>query len=209
MATLTIFDKAESIRWSHSLSLVQTKSDGGIRKAQRRGPYLYNFTVLPSLMYDNSDEYYAISSEVSNSFGYGVSAVITQLPISQVYNRGTWAGSPLVDGASQVGSSVNLKGFTINTNNIVRGDDWVQFAGDTKVYQVLENASSDGSGKLTLKLNTPLIATAADAAVVTHGNSVQFKLALINPGSVDPIKRPYSSTANFASWGRFIFEEVL
>lgn len=89
---------------------------------------------------------------------------------------GSWAGTPLVDGAAQTGYTINLKGFTPSAANVAKAGDFVKFAGDAKVYRVAADASADGAGKAAVTLVQALLASPADSAAVTS-SSVPFTMA--------------------------------
>ncbi len=90
---------------------------------------------------------------------------------------GSWSGAPVVDGASQEGNSVNLRGFTASQVGVVKALDLVQFAGHAKVYVATADSSSDGSGDAVLSIQPALMASPADGAAVTH-TPVVFTMAL-------------------------------
>lgn len=91
--------------------------------------------------------------------------------------QGTWPGAPKVNGASQVGRSIAVKGFTASQTGVAKADDFLQFAGDPKVYSIVADANSDGSGNATLSIEPALMISPADSAVITFGPSVLFTLA--------------------------------
>lgn len=96
------------------------------------------------------------------------------------YLQGTGNGTPLVDGGSQTGTTINLKGFD-PSETVLRAGDFLQFAGHTKVYMSKSNVISDGTGLAAVLLNTPLVESpAADAAVSLHtpGSPLGFNVAL-------------------------------
>lgn len=68
--------------------------------------------------------------------------------------RGVGTGTPLVDGASQTGTSIDTKGWTVSTTNILkRGDVFSLGSGDNaRFYMVTSNADSDSSGDSTLSI---------------------------------------------------------
>ncbi|OXE36903.1 MAG: hypothetical protein CGW95_04780 [Phenylobacterium zucineum] len=91
--------------------------------------------------------------------------------------RGSWAGNPLVNGASQTGRTISLKGFTSVTSGIAKAGDLIKFAGHSKVYMVTADAASDVSGNVTLNIEPALLVSPANnEAIVT--NSVPFTVAL-------------------------------
>ena len=209
-----IFDNANSITLGHKLSLVQTSSHSGKRSAQRRGPYLYTFEVAPNDMTTSSDSYHNINSEL-RTISYGVNTSLISLPSSYTSSRGSWVGTPLVKSASQTGSSITLDGFTISKSYVIKDGDFIQFNGDTKVYQVVGDYDSDVNGNAVahgtttqgVSLNTPLVRSPADNAAVTDGSSVLFKVALTEYS--DASISPRNATDNLASWSSFKFEEVI
>ena len=294
----TIIDAGENLMLERQASVAQTKTQGGRRLAQKRGPTLYNLEVEVPAQRMNSDVYYGIENEVI-TLEYGAndfeSANITgKIGGSFTTPRGSWSGTPVanspiadtgttlfsnfpfntdklqfglgvtataflsavgiisggtapagfnlrsgVGGTPQdfggrtftqagniitisgsidqtlssagnlfwnirsQGTSIAIDGATANVNNWARAFDYVQFAGSTKVYQVSEDANSDSSGNVTLKLNSPLVVSPGDNTAVTFGNDVSFNFAMMD--------RPATSyqPGNIVMYGTFKFEEVI
>jgi hypothetical protein len=90
---------------------------------------------------------------------------------------GSWAGAPKVNGASQLGRSILCKGFTPSQTGVAKADDFVQFASDLKVYVVVADANSDGSGNATLSIEPALMQSPADNSSLVFGTSILFTLA--------------------------------
>lgn len=86
--------------------------------------------------------------------------------------QGTWAGAPVVNGASQTGRLVNVRGLTASQSSAAKAGDLVTFAGQTKVYMVTVDAASDGTGLAALTIEPALQASPLDSAVVTSSNVV-------------------------------------
>lgn len=112
--------------------------------------------------------------------------------------RGSWAGgAPQVNGASQTGSSIALKGFTAGQTGVVKAGDLLKFS-DTKVYMATADANSDGSGHATVSIKPKLIVSPADGEAVVY-TSVPFTMCL----SADQVDLPatvpsfYSMSLNF------------
>ena len=87
---------------------------------------------------------------------------------------GTWAGTPVVDGAGQSGRSVNLRGFTAGAT--VKAGDFVKFFGHDKVYMATADAMAGGPGTIALAIEPALLAAPADGAAVT-ADGVAFTCA--------------------------------
>ena len=91
--------------------------------------------------------------------------------------QGSWAGTPVVAGASQTGAAVNLSGFTASQTGIVKAGDLLQFAGHTKVYMATADASSSGTGTATVSIRPALMQGPANGEAVASSN-VAFTVAL-------------------------------
>jgi hypothetical protein len=90
--------------------------------------------------------------------------------------RGAAAGTPLVDLGSQVGTTLNTKGWTASTTFKI--GDVFTLAGHNKVYMLTQNATADGSGDMTLTFQPPLMESPANNEALTKTNvafTVQLK----------------------------------
>ena len=202
-----IIDAGENLMLERQASVAQTKTQGGRRVAQKRGPTLYNLEVEVPAQRLNSDKYYDIENEVI-TLQYGAndfeSANITgKIGGSFTTPRGIWTGTPLVKLGSQSGNSINIDGATVSITNWARAFDYVQFAGSTKVYQVTEDVNSDSSGNVTLKLNSPLVVSPGNNSVVTFGDNVSFNFAMMDRPSTN------YQPGKIVTYGTFKFEEVI
>lgn len=81
--------------------------------------------------------------------------------------RGVATGSPVVDGAGQTGNSLNTTGWTAGQTGIMKAGDVFTIAGDTKVYMVISDANSDGSGNATLSIEPTLLESPSNSSVIT------------------------------------------
>lgn len=95
----------------------------------------------------------------------------------QTAPQGSWAGSPVVNGASQTGSTVALSGFTASQTNVVKAGDLLKFAGHTKVYMATADASSNASGQASVAIMPALVTSPANGEAVVSSN-VPFTVAL-------------------------------
>lgn len=92
--------------------------------------------------------------------------------------RGTWAGTPLVNGAHAAGvSSIAMDGFT-GAATVKRGDRFqVGTGSSTRYHMVTQDAVASGSA-LTLEIWPPLRAALADNTALTTSNpQCRFRLA--------------------------------
>jgi len=96
------------------------------------------------------------------------------LPGSGKAPLGAGGGTPLVAGASQTGESLNTDGWSASVTNVVRAGDVLKIAGLTPLFRVVEDASSNGLGAATIKINPPIPAgsSPADNAAITRTGCV-------------------------------------
>jgi hypothetical protein len=93
---------------------------------------------------------------------------------------GTLGGTPLVDGASQTGGTINLKGWTFTITNVLRAGDILTFAGVYAVnpvtklstgrlqqFVVTAAANSSGAGLTPAVAISPSIITSGSTQTVT------------------------------------------
>jgi hypothetical protein len=81
-----------------------------------------------------------------------------------VVPRGKALGNPLVNGASQTGSSLVIDGCTPNTTFLKAGD---YFTVNTEYKRLTQDAIADGSGNATLTFKPALRNSPLDNAVIT------------------------------------------
>lgn len=90
--------------------------------------------------------------------------------------RGTATGSPLVNGASQTGQSLITDGWTNSVTNILKAGDYISIG--QRMYMVLNNVNSNGSGQATLDIWPALRESPGDNDVITTANcKCLFRLA--------------------------------
>lgn len=93
--------------------------------------------------------------------------------------QGVATGTPLVNGGSQTGNSLVTDGWTHSVTGILKANDYIQLgSGSTaRMYMVLDDVNSDGSGNATLTIWPSLRSTPLDNAAIVVSNCVtQFRL---------------------------------
>ena len=76
-------------------------------------------------------------------------------------------GTPVVDGAGQSGTSLDVRGFT--PGYFAKEDYWltiIDASGNGYLHQVAETVGADGTGSATLSIEPPLRAPFADGATI-------------------------------------------
>jgi hypothetical protein len=94
--------------------------------------------------------------------------------------RGIGTGTPLVKGASQTGSSLITDGWTASQTGILKAGDYFQLGtgSSSKLYKVLADANSDGSGDATFDIFPSInTAVADDLAITVSSAKGLFRLA--------------------------------
>ena len=90
------------------------------------------------------------------------------------------AGTPVVNGASQTGNELAIDGLPTSATGYLLAGDYIQLgSGSTaRLYKVLEDVDTNGSGEATLNLWPDLRSSPADGATVTvSGAKGLFRLA--------------------------------
>lgn len=87
--------------------------------------------------------------------------------------RGVGTGTPLVNGASQTGGDLITDGWTPDTTGILKAGDWIQLGSGsiTRLYKVLDDVDSDGSGNATISIFPNLRSSPDDDAAITVSNT--------------------------------------
>ena len=115
--------------------------------------------------------------------------------------RGTGGGTPLIDGASQTGSSVTIDGATASVTNWLRAGDYLSF--NNQLFMTTADCNSDGSGDVTVTLSPPIRSAPADDAAVDIDAPVSGVFMLATDPSWS--KRPGA----FSSFQMTCIEDVL
>jgi hypothetical protein len=93
---------------------------------------------------------------------------------------GVATGTISVNGAVSAGvTSVAINGMANSTNGVFKAGDFFRFTGQTKVYMVVADVDSNGSGEGTLTFEPPLRGNISDDTVIIYGN-VDFTVGLTN-----------------------------
>lgn len=94
--------------------------------------------------------------------------------------RGSFAGTPVFDGAGQTGGTIDLDGFTPSTVGVIKAGDWFSYGtgSATRLHKFLDDADSDSSGQVTVNIAPNLRNSPADGtAIVTSSPKGLFRLA--------------------------------
>tara|TARA_Y100000114_G_scaffold100147_1_gene93322 strand:- start:581 stop:1210 length:630 start_codon:yes stop_codon:yes gene_type:complete len=92
----------------------------------------------------------------------------------------TAAGTPVVNGASQTGGTLNIDGLPASATGYLKAGDYIQLgsAATSQLYKVLADADSNSSGEASLDIYPNLRSSPADGATVVVSNAKGlFRLA--------------------------------
>ena len=86
----------------------------------------------------------------------------------------TAPGTPLVMGASQTGDQLVMDGAPNNATNYFKRGDWIQLGSSSsaRLYRIKEDASSNGSGEITLEIWPDLRSSPGNNDVITVASTV-------------------------------------
>lgn len=105
---------------------------------------------------------------------------------------GAGGGTPLVNGASQTGSSLVTDGWP-NSTTVLRAGDIIRVGGLPFVVMVTADALTNGSGQVTLSIVPPIPAgssPANDAAIVVNATDGDVKFACVLDRYDPPVMGP-------------------
>ncbi len=92
----------------------------------------------------------------------------------------TTAGTPLVMGGSQTGQDLTIDGLPVSVTGYLLAGDYIQLGsnGTSKLYTVITQVNTNGSGVATLTLWPSITTAPADNAAITLTNTKSnFRLA--------------------------------
>lgn len=102
----------------------------------------------------------------------------TYTPATMENTRGSAATVISVNGAHSAGdTTIDVDGMGNNLNGVLKAGDFIRFTGQTKVYMVVEDLNSNGSGAGTITIEPPLRSSLSDNTVLIY-NNVDFTVGL-------------------------------
>lgn len=78
---------------------------------------------------------------------------------------GAASGTPLVNGASQTGTTLITDGWALGVTNILKAGDYIQLA-NNELKMVVADVDSNGSGQATLTIEPPIRTSPADNSAI-------------------------------------------
>ncbi len=114
--------------------------------------------------------------------------------------QGSWGGSPVVDGNSQAGDELNIRGLPVSQTGVAKAGDFISLGtGEaTRLHKVVSDADSDASGNMTVTVVPRLRASPIDGDIVTYNNAMGlFRLTGKSTSYSNSVEGLYSMTFEF------------
>jgi hypothetical protein len=141
---------------------------------QHQGSRWEASVTLPPMKRASAEEWIAFL--ISLNGAYGTFLLGDPMGATARGSASTAAGTPLVNGGSQTGSTLNIDGAPNNATGYLKAGDYIQVG--TNLYKVLADANSNGSGQVSLDIWPSLRSSPADnAAVVVASAKGLFRLS--------------------------------
>ncbi len=107
-------------------------------------------------------------AEINSIWGQGTLFDIVYQPTKLAL--GSAGGTPLVDGASQSGLVLNMRGGTTTTTDYLRKGDLLKIAGIIPVYDVQADVDTDGAGDASISIYPAIVLSPADGAALNFSD---------------------------------------
>lgn len=147
----------------------------GKRSIKQFAAQYFSFSVqMPPMKQTDFQQYYAFLVKQKGSF----EDFTFEYPLD---NLGADKGETdiLANGVQAIGdSTIAMDGFSVSTDDVLKGGDLIKFSGHNKVYMVTGDANSNASGQATVSIEPPLQAALADNEAVTV-NKPSLTVALV------------------------------
>ena len=125
----------------------------GKRSVKQFAAQYFSFSVqMPPLKQTDFQQYYAFLVKQKGSF----EDFTFEYPLE---NLGADKGETdiLANGVHAIGdSTIAMDGFSLSTDDVLKGGDLIKFSGHNKVYMVTGDANSNVSGQATVSIEPPL-----------------------------------------------------
>lgn len=128
---------------------------------------------LSTLTRENCAAYRAFVTALKGKMGTFTFNLIGEAPY------GSYAGTPLLDGGSQTGSSIDIKGFTADATGVIKAGDYFSLGSGSskKLFTFLADADADSSGGVTVEIAPEIkIAFSDEEAINTSTPGAVFRL---------------------------------
>ena len=162
-----------SITWRRQASVSRTESIFSYKSkvVDWQGKRLVADIALPSMTVEQARAWVGFFAALNGSFGTFLLG-----PTLDKAQSGVASGTPLVNGASQTGTTLLTDGWDNDTTDILKAGDWIKIG--SYIYQVVQDADSGATtGPATLEIWPNLRESPADdAPILLTGIETQFRI---------------------------------
>ena len=156
-------------------SLISVGQSGALQtrsEAAQGRIWTESWSALPA----GNEDVQELLTTIENLFNTGATCTLTHylLPGSGMSANGGGGGTPLVDGASQSGTSLVTDGWTAAAANRMKAGDCFTVAGLTVLFRAVSDVASDSSGDATITIEPPIVAGSSP------GNNAALTIASAN-----------------------------
>jgi hypothetical protein len=171
--TFPTLQKPADIKISSFTPTLVSQTHSLKRQVRRRGGHRWSITInYPPLLRSEFAAIYAFCVAQRGQFGsfiYVPPLVSTRQVIT--------GGNGVVNGAHSAGDNTIVTDGWDASETCLKAGDFLKFDGHDKVYMIVEDLTSDGSGNATMTIEPPLMADLADDEDIVVDN-VPFTVAL-------------------------------
>jgi len=97
-------------------------------------------------------------------------------------NKGAGGGSPVVDGGSQTGTSLDIRGGPTSTTGFMKAGDFFRFLStNMELKQCVADVDTDGSGDATINFVPAIRNSPSDGTAIDDQGSISGDYILITP----------------------------
>ena len=162
--------KPDSVSWGLAANLMSFESDlsGTVQRVALPGARYYGTLTFSNRMGREAKLLEAFIQRINATAG------IFLMAPPALNNLGSMGGAGRVAGANQTGLTLNTNQWQANQQLLFAAGDYIEVGG--RVYMVVEDAASNGSGQATLQLNRPLLNSPANNSTVIKTPKVKMMM---------------------------------
>lgn len=161
--------KVRSITWEAKTKVAMTESPftGVQQVVEHAGQWFEAQITLPPLERADAEEmvgFFLALNGVRGTFTFGDPDFSAP--------RGTAAGTPLINGGSQTGSTITTDGWGASQTSLLKRGDWIQIG--NYMHKITQDATSDGAGEATLEIFPSLRSSPSNNATITTSSPTGY-----------------------------------
>lgn len=159
--------QAVNIRGQSVVGISSSPFTGQQQVYKHQGQWWEMEVTLPPMKREDAEKVAAFLLKLNGKYG----TFLFGDPIAST-TLGTGAGTPLVNGGSQTGDELVTDGWDADSD-VLKAGDWIQLGtlGDSRLYKILDDVTSDGSGNATLNIWPSLRASPTDDQSIVVANT--------------------------------------